>query len=80
MSFRFEDLQVWQKALDLTDEINLLTKNNFPKDELFILTTQIKKNTLEPKNYYGPSTIDYGQFLLPRRMGKTYCYLVKLAA
>jgi hypothetical protein len=32
MSFKFENLQVWQKALDLSDEINLLTKN-FPKDE-----------------------------------------------
>jgi four helix bundle protein len=43
MAFKFESLQVWQKALDLTDEINLLTKNNFPKDELFILTSQIKR-------------------------------------
>lgn len=43
MAFKFESLQVWQKALDLTDEINLLTKHNFPKDELFILTSQIKR-------------------------------------
>jgi len=43
MAFKFENLQVWQKALDLTDEVNLLTKHNFPKDELFILTSQIKR-------------------------------------
>jgi four helix bundle protein len=43
VAFKFESLQVWQKALDLTDEINLLTKHNFPKDELFILTSQIKR-------------------------------------
>lgn len=43
MAFKFENLQVWQKALDLTDEINILTKNAFPKDELFILTAQIKR-------------------------------------
>ncbi|RCH56700.1 four helix bundle protein [Mucilaginibacter hurinus] len=43
MSFKFENLQIWQKALDLTDEINSLTKNSFPKDELFILTSQIKR-------------------------------------
>ena len=43
MSFKFESLQVWQKSLDLADEINLLTKQNFPKDELFILTSQIKR-------------------------------------
>ena len=43
MAFKFENLQVWQKALDLTEEINLLTKKSFPKDELFILTSQIKR-------------------------------------
>jgi four helix bundle protein len=43
MAFKFENLQVWQKALDLSDEINILTKNDFPKDELFILTSQIKR-------------------------------------
>ncbi|CAN5146595.1 four helix bundle protein [soil metagenome] len=43
MAFKFENLQVWQKALDLTDEINILTKNTFPRDELFILTSQIKR-------------------------------------
>jgi len=43
MAFKFESLQVWQKALDLTDEVNKLTKNSFPKDELFVLTSQIKR-------------------------------------
>jgi four helix bundle protein len=43
MAFKFENLLVWQKALDLTDEVNLLTKNHFPKDELLILTSQIKR-------------------------------------
>lgn len=42
MAFRFEDLLVWQKAMDLNDQINTLTKF-FPKDELFILTSQIKR-------------------------------------
>ena len=42
MAFRFEDLLVWQKAMDLNDHINSLTKS-FPKDELFILTSQIKR-------------------------------------
>ncbi|WDF56472.1 four helix bundle protein [Mucilaginibacter sp. KACC 22063] len=43
MAFKFEKLQVWQMALDLTDEIDRLTKKSFPKDELFILTSQIKR-------------------------------------
>ena len=42
MAFRFEDLQVWQKALDLDDQINQFTKT-FPKDEVFVLTAQIKR-------------------------------------
>jgi four helix bundle protein len=43
MAFKFETLQVWQRALDLTEEISDLAKNNFPKEELFILTAQIKR-------------------------------------
>jgi four helix bundle protein len=43
MAFKFESLQVWQISLDLSDGINLLVKNNFPKDELYILTSQIKR-------------------------------------
>ncbi len=42
MAFKFENLQVWHRALELSDEINQLTKT-FPKDELFILTSQIKR-------------------------------------
>ncbi|MEO6523364.1 MAG: four helix bundle protein [Mucilaginibacter sp.] len=42
MPFRFEDLHVWQKALDLDDSINKLTKS-FPKDEILVLTSQIKR-------------------------------------
>jgi four helix bundle protein len=40
--FRFEDLQVWQRAIDLGEQINQLTKN-FPKDEIYVLTSQIKR-------------------------------------
>jgi hypothetical protein len=42
MSFKFEKLIVWQKALDFSDEINKLVKT-FPKEELYILTSQIKR-------------------------------------
>ncbi len=42
MSFRFEDLQVSQKAIDPDDKINQLTKT-FPKDEIYMLTSQIKR-------------------------------------
>jgi four helix bundle protein len=41
MAFRFEELQVWQRALDLGEEINQLTKT-FPKEEIYVLTSQMK--------------------------------------
>ncbi|MES2807069.1 MAG: four helix bundle protein [Bacteroidota bacterium] len=42
MAFKFESLQVWQRTLDLTEEIDQLTKT-FPKEELYVLTSQIKR-------------------------------------
>lgn len=42
MSFKFEKLIVWQKSLDLSDEVNQLSKS-FPKEELYVLTSQIKR-------------------------------------
>jgi four helix bundle protein len=42
MAFKFESLQVWQKALDLTVEVNNLAKK-FPKEEVYVLSSQIKR-------------------------------------
>lgn len=42
MPFKFEKLVVWQKAVDLSDEVNKLVMS-FPKSELFILSSQIKR-------------------------------------
>ncbi len=42
MAFKFENLVVWQKALDFDEDINKLVKS-FPKDEVYILTSQIKR-------------------------------------
>ncbi|MDB5088563.1 MAG: hypothetical protein JWR09_2557 [Mucilaginibacter sp.] len=42
MSFKFEKLIVWQKAVDLAASVHELTKG-FPKEELFILSAQIKR-------------------------------------
>lgn len=42
MAFKFEKLMVWQKAVDLATQIHLLTLN-FPKDELYVLTSQMKR-------------------------------------
>jgi four helix bundle protein len=42
MAFKFEQLRVWQAALDITFNIHQLTLT-FPKEESFILTPQIKR-------------------------------------
>ena len=40
--FKFENLVIWQKAMDYGEMIFLLSKQ-FPKDELFNLTSQIRR-------------------------------------
>jgi four helix bundle protein len=42
MAFKFEKLLVWQKAVDLSDAVNQLTKK-FPKEEMYVLTSQIRR-------------------------------------
>lgn len=42
MQFKFEKLQVWQLAVDLSMTVHDATKQ-FPKAEIFILTSQIKR-------------------------------------
>ncbi len=42
MAFKFENLKVWEKAVDLSGHISDSTKK-FPKDELYVLTSQIKR-------------------------------------
>lgn len=42
MSFKFEKLIVWQKALDLSEIVNTVAKG-FPKEEMYVLTSQIKR-------------------------------------
>lgn len=41
---KFENLRIWQDAVQLSGEINELTKS-FPRDEIFVLTSQIKRAT-----------------------------------
>lgn len=42
MAFKFEELKVWQKALEFSQHIHELTQK-FPKEELYALTSQIKR-------------------------------------
>lgn len=42
MAFKFENLKVWHKAMDMNDAIFLLSKT-FPADERYNLNSQIKR-------------------------------------
>lgn len=42
MAFKFEKLKVWQRAMDLNEKIFLLSEN-FPADERYNFTSQIKR-------------------------------------
>jgi four helix bundle protein len=42
MKFNFEDLQVYQKSLDLVDAVYLITKQ-FPKGEIYGVTSQFRR-------------------------------------
>lgn len=44
MAFKFENLKVWQRAVELSGEVDELTKT-FPKEEIYVLTSQIKRAT-----------------------------------
>lgn len=43
MPFKFEKLIVWQKALDLADAVYQMTVKCFPKEEMYVLTSQIRR-------------------------------------
>lgn len=42
MSFKFEKLTIWQLAIEMANNIHLMTRS-FPKEEIFSLTSQIKR-------------------------------------
>lgn len=42
MKFKFEDLIIWQKGMDLGEDMNTLSRT-FPKDELYNLSSQLKR-------------------------------------
>lgn len=51
----YRDLIVWQKSIDLVEEIYRLTKR-FPKDEVYGLTSQLRRSAVSV-----PSNIAEGQ-------------------
>lgn len=62
-----KDLKVWQESVDFVTDIYKLTRT-FPKEELFILTSQIRRAAISiPSNiaegYVRKSTKEFLQFI-----------------
>src|SRR5688500_2452615 len=67
MAFKFENLKVWSKAVDLSSEISGLVKS-FSKDELYVLSSQIKRATDSislniAEGSTGQSNLEFNKFL-----------------
>ncbi|MFA6098148.1 MAG: four helix bundle protein [Patescibacteria group bacterium] len=41
--FRFETLEIWKEAIIFVNKIYLTTEKNFPKHELYALTSQVRR-------------------------------------
>lgn len=63
---KYSDLVVWQRGMDLVEEIYRVTKR-FPKEELYGLTSQIRRAAISiPSNIaegQSRSTLDFARFL-----------------
>lgn len=44
MAFKFEDLKVWRRIVELSGKVDMLTKK-FPVEEKYVFTSQIKRAT-----------------------------------
>ena len=42
MGFKFEKLIIWQKAMDLGEDIDSIT-DSFPKKEIYNLSSQVRR-------------------------------------
>lgn len=63
----YQDLEIWQRSMDLAEQLYLLTRT-FPKEELFGLTSQIRRAaTSVPANiaegWGRQGTAEFQQFL-----------------
>ena len=67
MSFKFEKLIIWQKAMDLGEEIHILS-HTFPKTEMYNLSSQIVRASDSialniSEGSIGQSKAEFGRFL-----------------
>lgn len=67
MSYKFEKLIIWQKAIDFGEEIYVLS-NTFPKSEMYNLSSQITRASDSialniSEGSIGQSKAEFGRFL-----------------
>ena len=46
MAQAFQDLTVWQRAMELTECVYRLDSKSFPKEELYGLTSQLRRASI----------------------------------
>ena len=66
----YKDLLIWQKGIEITEKVYLLTKS-FPSEEIYSLTNQIKRATVSI-----PSNIAEG---FGRNSNKSYVNFLKIS-
>lgn len=69
MGFNFEDLDVYNKAIDMVNDMYLLTRK-FPKNEMFGLSSQLRRASVSI-----PSNISEGT----ARTKKDFCRFIDIA-
>ena len=67
----FQSLEIWKKSLSLVLSIYKITENDFPKSELFTLTTQIRRAASSI-----PTNIAEG---CGRRTNKDFAHFIQMA-
>ena len=70
MIYTYKDLKVWQKAMNLAEEVYLLT-DTFPKSEIYGMVSQMRRAAVSI-----PSNIAEGRY---RSTRKDYLYFLRVA-
>ncbi|MCF6360681.1 MAG: four helix bundle protein [Cyclobacteriaceae bacterium] len=68
MKFKFENLIIWQKGMGLAEDILKLTRN-FPKEEMYNLTSQIMRASDSIALNISEGSIDQSNAEFKRFMG-----------
>jgi four helix bundle protein len=77
MSFKFEKLIIWQKAMDFGEEINLLAES-FPKREIYNLSSQILRASDSIALNISEGSIEQSKAEFNRFLGYSICSIAEV--